>query len=94
MNSLEQIIPSEREVAEIIAVLHSKIDLIGICSCENFAMLEGCQEAIKILCGKKTSYNDISDDLITDNGWIIAVLAVDYLNGICDGKIFKDLPIR
>ncbi|MCF2505351.1 hypothetical protein L0663_18310 [Dyadobacter sp. CY107] len=87
-------IPTESEIAETIAILANKINLIEISTNDNFAIREGCAEAVEILGSKKSSYHEISDEIVTNKGWAIAVLAVEYLNGNLDGKIFEELPVK
>lgn len=88
MNSSEQKdfehpTPTPAEIESLVGIIRSRLALPQMQLAENDAIREGYLEAVKILTSGDKGYDQISKDLQTDHGKVIAVHAVDYLNGEC-----------
>lgn len=59
----------------------------------NPAIKEGYEEAVNILADDRKTYAGLNV-LKTTQGKAIAVLAVDYLNGLIQAHILLDVPIQ
>lgn len=90
-NGSKRLEPTVKEVMETVALIHDKTLLLDQIFLGQPDIREGYHEAIEILLRNKRSYDQISENVITDRGWIIALIAVDYLNGECDRKVLINI---
>jgi uncharacterized protein YgiM (DUF1202 family) len=85
--NFEQDTPTSDEIKYAVEALSNKAAQLDISLTEDAALIEGYQEAIDILQNDKRTYDQISVHLKTDQAKVIAVKAVDYLNGTCSQKL-------
>lgn len=88
-------IPNDKEIAETKAILEHKLDHKPINRLDNLGVKEGYLEAINVLDSKIKDYNKTNiNDLKTDQGRAIVMLAIDYLKGECSQKMLCNVPIK
>lgn len=85
--------PTEAQIRATIAEIQKRLKQPQMEKPINRAIKEGYTESVNILVEGRTSYDGI-DQLSTQQGRAIAVLAVDYNLGEVSSKILLGLPFK
>jgi len=96
MNSSEQkdfehITPTEQEIDDTVAAIREILSSDKTFHSEHPDLVEGYEEAVRLLIARKANYDDIKPALLNTKSKAVAVLAVKYLNGECSKEVLTDL---
>lgn len=96
MNSAEQkdfeyITPTEEEINDTVAAVSEILSSPEIVHSENKDLLEGYEEAKRLLISRNNRYEEINPALASTKGKAVAVLAINYLNGECSRAVLTGL---
>jgi len=96
MNSSEQkdfeyITPTEEEINDTVDAIREILSPSKTFHSDNKDLLEGYEEALRLLTARKKNYDDIKPVLTSTKGKAVAVLAVKYLNGECSREVLTAL---
>jgi hypothetical protein len=86
-------LPTETEIEDTLQKLQDRLEEKAMSLSANAAVKEGYEESVDILADDRRTYAGI-DKLKTTQGRVIAVLAVDYLNGECTAEVLLGVPLK
>lgn len=85
--------PTENQIHQTIQSLKQRLNWSQMERPDNKPVKEGYSEAVNILVEDRRTYEGIGK-LKTQQGRAIAVLAVDYLNGLCTQRSLEGVPLN
>lgn len=85
---------TEEEIQAALAAISERIQEPQMNQWRNATVKEGYNEAIHILSNRIESYDDIPKRCHSVQSRAIAVLAVDFLHGVCEHHILCGVPIK
>lgn len=99
MNSAEQkdfeyVTPTEEEIDDTAAAIREILSSDKIIHSEQQDLLEGYEEALRLLTARNRNYDDIKPALSNTKAKAVAVLAVKYLNGESSKEILTGIFLK